>query len=625
LPNSPLLAQHLFAQVIVKHFKIYLPVLILAALLIIIEAAVFIKQNNLQYPQLQDPDCYMRLVKIEQWMHGDPWYNSVIHRGNAPYGESNHWTRPLDILLLAGGLLLAPVFHFHQGLLWFGILFSPFLLLLALPVFQKSFEIINKVSSHFEKQNNLLSTVLFILQAGAISPFLIARPDHHSLLLLLFLFEITLFLSWLTNEITSQKIILLGAFCAFSMWVSIETLIPIGVFYLTLGILWLFENRKNETQNEKHFHQLWFIFSLSLTLFTAFFLMCDKPYTLWLKPEYDRISIFHLTLFTHISLFTYLIKKLHLQNLWIKILVTLLGGIVTLLTLLLLFPDFLKGPYAVMNPKAVQLWLQYVQEVKPLASSNQQGLADILIWLGPALIAFPYSIMRFLKARHPVWLFLVIAQLIFISISIYQIRWIYYATPIIMLPYAISVSELLHKLNTSLKFPWLAITRACLIVLSASVFSFAGLLLTPDQPSSTNKQTTEFQKSASNASSFAFFCKYLNTLPPKTILCFLDSSPEILYRTHHKTIGSPYHRNSEGILDNYEILSAENDVLAQKLIQKRSITLILLDKQSNESSFYSNSPNSLYHRLLDGNPPLWVKSFPLPENFKNRFQLYQIQ
>ncbi len=62
------------------------------------------------------PDGYMRLNRVTQlYLTGD-WYDSGIRRSNAPYGEVLHWTRPLDLLLLAGAFVSAPFSDFRTGL-----------------------------------------------------------------------------------------------------------------------------------------------------------------------------------------------------------------------------------------------------------------------------------------------------------------------------------------------------------------------------------------------------------------------------------------------------------------------------------------------------------------------------
>ncbi len=41
----------------------------------------------------------MRLVRVEELHRTGAWYDSVVQRSNAPYGDELHWTRSLDIIL----------------------------------------------------------------------------------------------------------------------------------------------------------------------------------------------------------------------------------------------------------------------------------------------------------------------------------------------------------------------------------------------------------------------------------------------------------------------------------------------------------------------------------------------
>jgi len=45
-------------------------------------------------------DGYMRLVRVELLQETGAWFDGRIPRSNAPYGDTLHWTRPLDVLLL---------------------------------------------------------------------------------------------------------------------------------------------------------------------------------------------------------------------------------------------------------------------------------------------------------------------------------------------------------------------------------------------------------------------------------------------------------------------------------------------------------------------------------------------
>ena len=58
--------------------------------------------------ELLGPDGYMRLVRVGELLVTGNWYDVVIERSNAPYGDALHWTRPMDAIILALALLILP-------------------------------------------------------------------------------------------------------------------------------------------------------------------------------------------------------------------------------------------------------------------------------------------------------------------------------------------------------------------------------------------------------------------------------------------------------------------------------------------------------------------------------------
>ena len=65
--------------------------------------------------ELHDSDCYMRLVRVSDLYQTGNWYDPVILRSDAPDGERSHWTRPFDVLLLAGTVPLSLVADFTEN------------------------------------------------------------------------------------------------------------------------------------------------------------------------------------------------------------------------------------------------------------------------------------------------------------------------------------------------------------------------------------------------------------------------------------------------------------------------------------------------------------------------------
>jgi hypothetical protein len=126
---------------------------------------------------------------------------------------------------------------------------------------------------------------------------------------------------------------------------------------------------------------------------------------------------------------------------------------------------------------------------------------------------------------------------------------------------------------------------------------------------------------------------YLETSPSwpadeaRTILAFLDLGPELLYRTRHRVIATPYHRNGDGIFDSRQMLIQTDDAAARVLMAGRGVDLVLLCPASPERVFFTDgtTANGLYDRLIRGDGPDWLNEIALPAGLAGGFRLFQVR
>ena len=112
---------------------------------------------------------------------------------------------------------------------------------------------------------------------------------------------------------------------------------------------------------------------------------------------------------------------------------------------------------------------------------------------------------------------------------------------------------------------------------------------------------------------------------PQTILTFIDLGPELLYRTRHQVLATPYHRNGDGIRDSHTIMTSDDLETAKAMMDERAVNLVLLCPNSAERVFFHvpKSDAHLYALLRDGTPPPWLVPVELPENLSGEFKLYE--
>ena len=99
-----------------------------ALVMLIIQAGLVLKGNApVLNGVLIDPDSYMRLARVEHLWATGAWFDPVFPRIGPPEGLALHWTRPFDVLLLAGALIASPLLGFKAGLYWWGAFLGPVL------------------------------------------------------------------------------------------------------------------------------------------------------------------------------------------------------------------------------------------------------------------------------------------------------------------------------------------------------------------------------------------------------------------------------------------------------------------------------------------------------------------
>ncbi|MCX5779754.1 MAG: hypothetical protein NTV45_02825, partial [Firmicutes bacterium] len=292
------------------------------------------------HAELVDTDAYMRLVRVEQLATTGDWYDSVIHRSNYPYGDELHWTRPLDVILLAGAYALEPFFGFHKGLLIWGIILSPLLGICSL------LALFWATGSVMLAKTQRLVWLLFTVQPILMPVFIFGRPDHHGLLLLLFILTLGCMFR-LAEQPDNRYVVLGGIMAAFSLWISVETIFAIIMVYIALCLLWLI-------RGEAYARQL-LLFSISIFVSSAVFLFIERPLSTLFAVEYDKISIAHLFVFMLAVLATYSLTLIKNVALWPKILNLATILFVSGLSIWVVFPAFYLGPMAGVNPAIVPI------------------------------------------------------------------------------------------------------------------------------------------------------------------------------------------------------------------------------------------------------------------------------
>ena len=570
---------------------------------------------NIMEGELLGTDGYTRLNRVQFIYDQGTWNNSIYPRSNAPYGESIHWTKPMDLLLLAGATVFSLVLPFSTALHLWGVMISPLLHMVA---FVGLFCLMRQ---RVDRLGIILFAILFQLQPILTGYFMVGRPDHHSLILAIFSWFLV-GLHWgMENPRNVRSLILIGCLGALGLWVSVEFLVPIGVFLAAYTLVWIWEGKAKIAP----------ILTImgSLFVFSALFFGVERIGENWSLIEYDRISLPHELVLGQIfvvwmSIF-YIGKKTSFLSTPInRAAIIGVGTIVATTVQWYVFPGFFHGPLVDMDPAVRQLVWDHVAETQPLVGG------DAMVGVGIGILALPFLVWSF-SQENTLWrkyqcLLLFIGAGIFIPLTLYESRWAPYASIMLLIPYVELVRRALGWVETR----WESMRGEALSLVFALVLLFwpvtVGSVMAIDEP--TEKPTTLGGNCPVRPLS-----EYLTVLnpqdqPAKTILAFKDFGPELLYRTSYNIIGTPMHRNVEGLRDMLAIMKASDLAQAQDLIQHRKIDFIVICPNLGlESRVYrtDSGESTFYEALLKPVPPKWLREIPLQDQLEQSFRLFQVQ
>jgi len=575
-------------------------------------------------------DTYMRIVRVQEWWQGGQWYESVSARSNWPVGETLHWTRPLDIMLMVLAAPFWPFLGFHKALFISGVIVSPVAAVLSM------WALVRGVRGLLDLRGQVILLVLFAVQPITRFYFLAARPDHHSLILLAFTVTLALLLHHAHSPNTRPHApAWAGAVTAFGIWVSVESLTT-ELFALTaLGLPWLITGNVQWLAALRRF-----TFAGALAL--AAMLVIEHPPGAWLtSEEYDRLSSVHVVLLALIALGVEAMWRTrervgsHLMGR----LITGLGASAAAATVMAaLFPDFFKGPFgAAMDPRLADLWLGKIQELQPLWGTDWDTVMGAVHILGPTVWLVVWAWIRRQErqagqgnAEKPkanfdeTTLILILVGLLYVPLSLFQVRWGAYLGVGVAVAWAVVLQRLLDwRGGPTLTGTGTPILRVPAFVGVALLHVFIGALLAMIRPDVQPDKTTA--------------CKWRDLQPvlvseafgggrPQVILSHIHQGSEILYRTPHRVIGTPYHRNTNGILDNYTALATTDDTEMRAILARRGVDFIVLCADSpEERHFLKIKGETMTRRIATQNAPVWLQKMPLPAELEEHFRIFRFQ
>jgi hypothetical protein len=622
----------------------------IAALVCLLHAGLLLRSPYLLRGELPDPDDAMRLVRVTALLEGGGWYDDLVTRGNAPYGETLHWTRPQDALIAALTLPLWPLLGLADAVHLAGVIVSPLLHLVAVLA---AGWVVRPLA---RKDLGALAALALLAQPLIVGVAAPGRADHHMLQMIVFLLGTGCLLRAAVDPGDLRMARAAGLLAALGVWVSVELLL-LSLYALgVLALLWVLRGGARGAAARA--------FCAAHLLGLAAALVVERAPSDWGLVQASRLSVAHpvigLVAWLGVAAVCVPGARRLLDGRARRAGAALLLGALGLVLLRVVLPALFRRPLFETDPVMWERWQDWIEEYKPLlVPRDLRGLGMFLKCLGPVLICLPFALRRLARERGrpawPAWAAIVCGLLAFLPLSLYMVRFAYYAEILIAIVLAVVADALAERLETLQPRTLRLVVRPLAITALIPGFLFLGAVVeasaaapsagparadpapagaaaaapapgTPGTPGATPAGVDEDAGRTLGGLAAVLADPAGLGGRPRTVLAFTQFSPDLMYRTPHSAVTSPYQFSAQGLKDGHAVFSARDDATALEVIRRRRVELLLLCPVGPERVVHGirDGDGSLYDRLLHGEVPAWLRPVALPEELAAAFRLYEV-
>lgn len=575
---------------------------LLAALLLVVAQAAA------GFPTLFDSggdnDGMMRLTQIRDWLGGQPWFDLHQYRMGPEGGFVMHWSRIVDapvgaIMLAVAGLTGSMA----AGEMAAEIIWPALLSVAAL------FLLIRAARLLAGPDTMMPALVIGAITLNAMGLFTARALDHHNLQLVLALAMVTLLLAPGWRRAAGS-----GVCAAIMLAVGMETAPYVAVAGACAAATLLFTREKYAGTATG--------FGLGFAGAAAVALVATVPPSSWWIAQCDaysaRLGVIAILggLGLAATAAITVSKGMSARLAGLVVLGLAIGA-----TAILLAPQCFGDPYAELDQRMRDFWLNSVSEAQPLWRVVELQPANIAQNYVTPFIAMAVLVMMVLRGSARRVEFMLLAFLVAATaVSVWQIRGTSFSLPFAIIPLAALVAaarreaqQRTAKATLKMVFAWLV---SLTLVWSTGSHAIANVIAPKHNAIAQGEGGGETTCTAD--ATYAVLAKQ----PPTTVLTISNLGAPMIATTPHRVLAGPYHRNNAGNVAVLDAFMGTPDE-ARAVMQREKIGLLAFCPGNGETSSLAEwAPNGLMAEIVKGNAPSWLE--PIPETLGQPLVLYRV-
>ena len=536
-----------------------------------------------------DPDDYMRLLEVRDWLAGQGWADVRQYRMDPPLGADMHWSRLVD-LPIAALLWPARLLFGDPTASAFAMALVPLLqLLVAMMLLHRLLRALSE-----SEGTALTAAALPLLFPVLTSNFMPMRIDHHG---------------WqavcgLGCALAMQKpgwrgAALAGAIAGLWLTISLEGLVLVLALAGLMALRWL-------RDGEQAFSR----FCAALVLTGGVLALATRTLASLEHATVDQLSWPHLLAFAGAGGVAALAGVTPAsERIGLRLAALVLAGAAGAAAILGGLGSAALDPFHGLDPVVRQIWLDNVVEGMPITRQDWSTRA-MLAWT-PLLVMAGWRLVPRAQSRR--WDELALFALAACGLSLLLMRGAV-AAQLLTVPFsALLIARLFPRAQNLRTAPARVLAMAaCLTMGTPSLASAAGRWLdhhrgVSEAPTPVKPQAVAMRPAALGTASGCEIAR-LATLPRGQMFALLNLGPEILVRTDHTVVAGSYHRNTARMRDVIEAFSGD-PARAAALVGANHARYIVGCAGDDEIHVYAaRRPDNLANALLAGQPPAWLQS-----------------